>query len=100
MPTFSSSRSNLPEAKVNIPRLITLTKEVPEMPRIDFVLLLRLTVLAGFVCPKLELSLRKEPSLRKSLHEIHLQGSFSISDQGRGSVVGGDITGLVVLGSI
>ena len=49
MPTFSSSRSNLPEAKVNIPRLITLTKEVPEMPRIDFVLLLRLTVLAGFV---------------------------------------------------
>ena len=50
VPTFSSSRSNLPEAKVNIPRLITLTKEVPEMPRIDFVLLLRLTVLADFVC--------------------------------------------------
>ena len=50
VPTFSSSRSNLPEAKVKIPRLITLTKEVSEMPRIDFVLLLRLTVLAGFVC--------------------------------------------------
>jgi hypothetical protein len=31
---------------------------------------------------KLELSRRKEPPLRKCLHEIQLQGIFSISDQG------------------
>jgi hypothetical protein len=31
---------------------------------------------------KLELSLRKEPHLRKGLHEIQLWSIFSISDQG------------------
>jgi hypothetical protein len=41
-------------------------------------------VLARFVCQldRLELSQRKEPPLRKCPHEIHLQGIFSISDQG------------------
>ena len=42
-------------------------------------------VLAGFGChldTRLELSQRKEHQLGKCLHEIQLQGIFSISDQG------------------
>ena len=47
---------------------------------------------------RLELSQRKELQLGKCLHEIQLWDIFSISDQG--SLVGGIISGLVVLGSI
>ena len=47
---------------------------------------------------QLELSQRKELQVRKCLHEIQLWGIFSISDQG--PLVGGTISGLVVLGSI
>ena len=36
----------------------------------------------------------------KGLHEIQLWGIFSISDQGGKAPVGGNIPGLVVLGSI
>ena len=36
----------------------------------------------------------------KCLHEIQLWGIFSISDQEEGSLVGGTISELVVLGSI
>jgi hypothetical protein len=49
---------------------------------------------------QLELSQRKELQLRKCLHEIQLEGFFSISDQGGRPLVGGAISGLVVLGSI
>ena len=38
--------------------------------------------------------------MRKCLHEIQLWGILSISDQGGGSLVGGAIPGLVVLGSV
>jgi hypothetical protein len=50
---------------------------------------------------QLELSQRKEPPLRKCLHESQLLGIFSISDQvGRAqSTVGDAIPRLVVLGS-
>ena len=61
MPTFSSSRSNLPEAKVKIPRLITLTKEVSEMPIIDFVLWLSL----------MKSILNKHSKLRKEKYKIY-----------------------------
>jgi hypothetical protein len=59
-------------------------------------------VLASFVSAwhKLELSQGKELQLRKCLHEIQLWGIFSISDQGGGPLVGGTISGLVVLDSI
>jgi hypothetical protein len=49
---------------------------------------------------QLELSQRKELQLRKCLHEIQLWGIFSISDQGGRPLVGGTISGLVVLSSI
>ena len=49
---------------------------------------------------QLELSQRKELQLGKRLHGIQLWGIFSISDQGGGPLVGGAISGLVVLGSI
>jgi hypothetical protein len=49
---------------------------------------------------QLESSQRKELQLGQCLHEIQLWGIFSISDQGRGPLVGGAISGLVVLGSI
>ena len=49
---------------------------------------------------RLELSQRKELQLGKCLHEIQLWGIFSISDQVGRPLVGGAITGLVVLGSI
>jgi hypothetical protein len=49
---------------------------------------------------QLEKSQRKELQLRKCLQEIQLLGIFSISDQGERPLVGGAISGLVVLGSI
>ena len=97
MPTFSSSRSNLPEAKVNIPRLITLTKEVPEMPRIDFVLLLRLTVLAGFVCQlDTSWSYHRERSFSWGNASMRSScGAFSqLVIKVRGPLVVGNISGL------
>jgi hypothetical protein len=63
------------------------------------------SALAGFLSTwhKLELPQRKEPPLRKCLHEIQLFGIFSINDLGGGgrpSPCGGAISGLVFLGSI
>ena len=49
---------------------------------------------------QLELSQRKELQLRKCLHEIQLQGSFSISDQGGKAPCGWDHLWAGSLGSI
>jgi hypothetical protein len=49
---------------------------------------------------RLTLSQRKELQLGKCLHEIQLWGIFSFSDHRSGPFSGGDISGLVVLGSI
>ena len=58
------------------------------------------TLAKVFNLTQLELSQKKELQFRKCLHEIQLQGIFSISDQGGGPLVGGAISGLVVLGSV
>lgn len=49
---------------------------------------------------KLESSEKKEPELRKFLHEIQLKDIFSVSDRGERAqaCVGDVIPGLVVLG--
>jgi hypothetical protein len=50
---------------------------------------------------QLESSQRKKLQVRKCLHEIQLKGIYSIGGQGEGGlIVGGTISGLVVLGSI
>jgi hypothetical protein len=49
---------------------------------------------------KLEFSQRKELQVRKCLHEINCKAFSQLVIKGGGPLVGGAISGLVVLGSI